>query len=447
MQSIRSGWWSGLVGWWQSASDAGVWGTYGSAESRGRNKGLSTQEMLLLTVNGLFTGGNALSGTFVNVYLWKTAQKLTTIGWFALFSHLSMALTFWIAGKWVKERNKMMALRAGVAVSAAFYLAVLGLGPMAADWILPLGVMQGLSAGLFWLAFNVVYFEVTGPATRDRFNGIAGLTGAFFGMTAPWLSGWLIARMGDGAGYRIVFGLSLAVFVAGVLCSLMLRKRERDDDEPYRWLSEFRRLRESGNPWRLVVPALAAQGVREGVFAFAIGLLVYIATSSELNLGQYSVLTSAVAFAAFAAAGRWMKPSRRSGGMLFAAVTLVAMIVPFFWGIDYAKLLWFGIVSAAVYPLYIVPMTSAAFDLIGRNEQSSRRKVELIVLREIALNVGRLAGTAVFLLVVAREPGPRAVNWMLLGVGSSPLLAWWFMRSWLKVSARLPGRRTANGER
>ena len=67
---------------------------------------LDAQAILLLVVHALFGGANALSGTFVGVYLWKAKNDFTLIGWFTLTTHLTMAMTFWLAGKWVKEQQK-----------------------------------------------------------------------------------------------------------------------------------------------------------------------------------------------------------------------------------------------------------------------------------------------------------------------------------------------------
>src|SRR5690554_6135232 len=132
---------------------------------------LDHQTSLLLIVHGLFAIANALSGTFVNVYLWKVSNDFALIGWFALSNQVANVITFWLAGKWVKEHNKMNSLRLGVALSAGFYLLVLFLQKEAVDYVLVLGSVQGMAAGFFWLAFNVVYFEVTGPGNRDKFNG------------------------------------------------------------------------------------------------------------------------------------------------------------------------------------------------------------------------------------------------------------------------------------
>lgn len=390
---------------------------------------LSAQAILLLSVNGFFAAANALSGTFVNVYLWKMKNDFAVIGWFAFANQLTMAATFWLAGKWVKEYNKMNCLRLGVAVNALFYLFVLLLQEQAVRYVIPLGIIQGLSAGFFWLAFNVVYFEVTDPENRDKFNGWAGLLGSGAGMLAPWISAFLITHTNQINGYRLIFSISLAVFLIGMIFSFFLKKRKMKGT--YHWVIGFRRMKEPENPWRLAFPALIAQGIREGVFGFLIGLMVYIVTQNEMNVGNYSLITSAVALFSFWVVGKWLKPKHRKPGMLIGTVMILAAIMPFFWRLDYFTLLVFGVGVALFIPLYIVPMTSSVFDLIGLDEESARQRVEFIVLRELALNAGRMLGTLIFIVVVSRTSAPLAMNLLLLGIGSSPLIAWLFIKNLL----------------
>jgi len=403
---------------------------------------LDGQTRLLLLVNTLFACANALSGAFVNVYLWKAKQDFAMIGWFALANQLVMAATFICAGKWVKEGNKMNSLRLGVALSALFYLIVLLLGPQAADWAAALGAVQGLSAGFFWLAFNVVYFEVTERDNRDRFNGWAGLLGAAAGMAAPWLSGYVISRMPGTAGYRIMFSMSLMVFVVGAAASFFLKKRPALPR--YEWLYGVRQLRQRGNPWRSAFPALTAQGVREGVFGFLISLMVYIATHNELMLGNYALITSAVSIAAFYAAGRLVKPGRRSGPMLAGALAMTLVILPFFWRVDFAALLFFGVVVAACFPLYSIPITSTVFDIIGESRESAEHRVEYVILRETALCIGRILGTLVFIAVVSATAKPAHLAALMLALGSSPLVSWLFLRRLLE-GPRGSGSRAGGG--
>lgn len=392
-------------------------------------KSLPKQAALLLVVHGLYAVANALSGTFVNVYLWKVSNDLTLIAWFTVAGQLANTATFFLGGKWVKEFNKMNSLRLGVALSAVFYLAVLLLQKSAVDYVVWLGALQGMAGGFFWLAFNVVYFEVTGPFNRDKFNGWAGLLGSFSTMLAPWFSGFLISRMKDATGYRIIFTLSLGVFLIGAIVSFFLKKRKVVGK--YMWFHGFRDLADKGNAWRQALPALAAQGTREGVFTFIIGLLVFIATNNEMKLGNYSLITSAVGLFAFWLTGKFLRPHVRHIAMFWGTLAMSALILPFFWDVNYTTLLIFGIGTALFFPLFSVPMTSSVFDMIGQDKETAKHRVEYVVLREMGLNAGRLFGTLGFIIVVSASKSPFVLNVFLLVVGSFSLVAWFFMRKLL----------------
>ena len=117
--------------------------------------------------------------------------------------------------------------------------------------------------------------------------------------------------------------------------------------------------------------------------------------------------------------------------MIVGIIMMIAAIMPFFWQVNYTTLLIFGIVVAIFFPLYIIPMTSSIFDLIGHDNESAEHRVELIVIRELALNAGRIIGTLIFIIVVSWKDTVHVMNWTLLGIGSSPIIAWFFMRKLL----------------
>ncbi|WP_310832284.1 MFS transporter [Paenibacillus pedocola] len=385
-----------------------------------------SQAVLLLAVNGLYLLASALAGTFLNVYLWKSRQDYVMIGWFALSQQVAVGLSFWLAGKWVKEHNKMNALRLGIAVSGFFYLLVLWLGGRASSYIWPLGLTLGLSIGVFWLAYNIIYFEITEADNRDFFNGWIGLLGSLAGIIGPFLSGWMISRMQGERGYRVVFMLSLGIYAVAAVLSFFLKKRKSEGE--YLWLEPWRELRRSGSRWRPVAAALFFQGLRGGVFAFLIDLLVYIAAQTESKLGQFALITSAVSLISYFAAGKWFKPRYRSAGMLAGGILLLAVIVPLVWKVSYGTLLVMGIGTALFMPLYMLPMTSISFDLMGESAESVSKRVELVVLRELSLMSGRMLGMFAFIGVLSVNSSQLAIIVLLLVLGAAPLGSWVVLR-------------------
>ena len=179
------------------------------------------------------------------------------------------------------------------------------------------------------------------------------------------------------------------------------------------------------------------QGTREGVFFTLVGLIVYIATSSEQKLGNYTLVTSLVALISFWAVGKWLQVKWRGISMLIGVIAIAALIVPLLFGIHYGVLLLFGLGTALFMPLYMIPMTSSVFDLIGSSEESARSRVEYIVLREAALTVGRLFGLIVYLIVYPRHPSESALVWLLLGLGSAPVIGWFLLRPFQGAKIRL----------
>lgn len=394
------------------------------------NKILDKQSILLLAVQAMFVTATALSGTFIPVYLWKSSESYMVIGFFTLLQYICGGFTFWIAGKWVKQKNKMNVLRLGMALCGVFYCVVLWLGDQAVHYIFVLGTLQGIALGFFWLAFNVIYFEITSPENRDRYNGWAGLLGSGAGIIAPWLSGFLITTLKGEAGYRFIFTVSLIIFIAGAILSFWLEKRPPKG--VYNWTHGWQQLKQKGNDWRRLFPAIAAQGVREGVFMFLVGLTVYTATSDESKVGFYALVTSFVAFISFWAAGRWMKEKYRSTAMFIGAVMTTVVIIPLFWELSFNRLLIFGIGVSLFMPLYSIPMTSKVFDMIGQNEKSVQEREEYVVLREAALMIGRVTGLAAYFLVMAINDSATAITWLLFAVGAVPIISWWIMRYFFK---------------
>ncbi|MCS1350202.1 MFS transporter [Mechercharimyces sp. CAU 1602] len=377
---------------------------------------------MLLMINGLFAVATALSNTFVNVYLWKLERDYATIAQFNLVSYISMGITLYFAGKLVKKVDRVIAVRVGVALQALFYTFVLILSEQAGHYVPLLGTFLGIGIGFYWMANNILYFEITERENRDIFNGINGLLVSGAGMVAPLLSGFVITRIDHFTGYRIIFGLSLVIFLAALALTFRLSRRSAHGE--YRLREVVRLARNPKKHWFWINLAMIAQGAREGIYLFLIGILVFVSTKNELVLGTFLTFSSAVSLVGFFMVGRFIKPEWRDEAILVGAVMLGLMGLPFLLSQTTWSLLLFGIGIAFFYPLYFIPLTSTVFDVIGQNEKTAALRVEYIVAREMALNVGRVGSIMLFLGWISFSVSLMHLSWFLVTLGFVQVFVW-----------------------
>ncbi|AXF54724.1 MFS transporter [Salicibibacter kimchii] len=390
---------------------------------------------LLLLIGGLYALSTALSNTFVNVYIWKQSGSITAIALYQLATVLVSPLAFFYAGRLVKRMDRTIVLRVGVVLLALFYFAVLFAGTSVEDVLFLLGLLLGLGFGVYWLAFNVLTFEITSPDTRDVFNGYLGLFTSLAGMIGPMTAGIIIAWFPGYSGYQSIFTVSLLFFAAAVVVSFKFKKRSSAGI--FR-ISKVWQRRHEDLDWRRILYAHFFQGLREGVFTFLIVLWVYTTTQSELALGTYGLITSAVSFCCYFAVGRFLPVRMRRRSIFIGSLLLYVAIFFIVPDPTYMRLMMYGIVISAAYPLIFVPFVSMTYDIIGKAYKAASMRVEYLIVREWFVNGGRAVSIICFLIFIHVLGDKQGILFTLLVFGAGHLFLYLAIRHIPPHGGRLP---------
>lgn len=392
------------------------------------NQPLGRQAWWLLAVSGIFALSVGLSNTFVNVYLWKVDRNYGAIGQYNLLVYCALPVAFVAAGWLAKRLHTLWTMRIGIVWHAIFYAVALLGGTSVARLPWLLGVIMGLAGGMYWFSFNVISLQVTRQGRRDRFYGLNGVAGAVAGMLAPLVAGFLIAQ-GDGrgglSGYHLIFALSLVLFVVATLVSWCLKAHPEGGQLRLgrAWAGLRRR------PWRMLLTGCFVYGLREGVFLFLIGLLMYIATGSELRLGEFLLLQGAISFVSFYLVGRFLRPGNRLTVLGIGAACMAGAATLFTMPVDARLLLWYGSLIALTIPLFLVPLQGFIFDGITSLDPGGEDVMEHIIAREVFENVGRVLGIVAFLWLIAARPDARHISAFALGLGFVQIGTWILIKS------------------
>jgi len=386
---------------------------------------LNRDLILLLVIGGLYSLSIALSNTFVNVYLWKQSGEFVDIGLYNLFSTIFQPLTFIVAGRWAKKIDRVIVLRLGVIFLAVFFITVLFLGENASNYIVLLGSLIGIGYGFYWLAFNVLTFEITEPDTRDFFNGFLGILVSTAGMVGPIVAGFIISRLENFKGYTVIFTISLLLFSCAVILSMFLKRRQAKGDYI---LGRIYKERKRNLNWRYITNAHFFQGLREGTFVFVISVFVYITTNSELALGTFGLVNSVVAFFGYYFATRLITKKMRKKAILIGGLALYFSIYMVIFHMTYTNLLIYAVLIGIAYPTLLVPYISMTYDVIGKGWNAKKARIEYIVVREIFLNLGRIVSILSFILVVKYFNPKDSLPYLLAILGTGHALIYPFIK-------------------
>ncbi|KRG15580.1 hypothetical protein ACA30_05660 [Virgibacillus soli] len=376
--------------------------------------------VLLLVVGGLYSLSIALSNTFVNVYLWKQSGSYMDLAIYNLSVVVMQPITFILAGRLAKKIDRVIVLRIGVIFLALFFIAVLLFGEKSDDYLVVLGGLLGIGYGFYWLAFNVLTFEITEPETRDFFNGFMGALSSSGGIIGPITAGFIITRFTSNIGYTIIFAISLALFSAAVVTSFFLKRRPSSGR--YLFVKVFQERKINHN-WKLVTNAHLLQGIREGTFVFIISVYLFVATNNELALGTYGMIHAGTAFIMYSVATKLIKKDKRKKVMLLGGVILYVAIFLIFIDPTYTRLLIYGVIIGIAYPLMLVPYSSITYDVIGKSRNAAELRIEYVVVKELFLNSGRVISILLFIIAIKLINPATAIPAMLLIFGIGHTLA------------------------
>lgn len=386
---------------------------------------ISKDLLVLLMIGALYALGIFMSNTFVNVYLWRQTSDYMTIASYNLAITVFHLLSFILAGKLAKVIDRILILRVGVIFLSVFFMAVLYVGPDAGKYYQILGSLLGIGYGFYWLAFNLLAFEITEPETRDVFNGLTGGLESLGGMTGPLLAGLLIAKLPTNIGYMTVFSISLGLFLIAVFCSFLIQKRKAFGK--YQLPLVVREIKRNLN-WRHIVFANFFQGMREGLFVFVVTIWIFLVTSSELSLGIFNLLLNGFSLVLYLLVTKWVTPAFRKKAILISAIVISFSVGIILSSVSFIGFLVYATVLGIFFPIMHVPLSSMGYDVIGTSYQAKELRIEYVVMLEIFVQIGRMTSILAFLAVVYVYQESAPIHLLLLIFSPTYLCIYFLIR-------------------
>lgn len=377
---------------------------------------------ILLGVSALFAFGMGLSGIFINVFFWKQTSNFIVIVIYNLIHYVTTPITFILAGALAKKKNGIWSLRIGLIIYAIFYALILLVGNKGIGYIFFLGIIFGMAAGFYWLAFNTLSFDFTNINNRDTFNGFNGSCGGIAAAIAPITSAYIISRFNGIKGYKVVFAMTLTIFILLILISSILRCRSYSSK-----LNLKKAFASNCEEWRIIRKSTLFWGFRDVIIVFLVNILIIETTKSELSLGKFTLIASLISSTAYILVQKVIKPARRKFSIIFGTIGSFLAICGLAIKISYSTLISYVVMDAFFIPFFIIQLSSSTYNVIDRAHEEDMR-IEYMINKDIALNCGRVISSLILIILLATFKNLSILKTYLVFIGLAPVISGYFLR-------------------
>ncbi|MCT8137587.1 MFS transporter [Anaerobacillus sp. CMMVII] len=355
-------------------------------------KSFSPTVKAYLFMNTFFSFGNALSGIFLSVFLWRLDETFTLLAMYSLSFSLSIMLNFSICAGLARKTSPMTTLRVGILFYIFTYLIIILFQTSLANYVMLVGFMLGMAVSLFSVGAHMSVLDLTTDKRRDKFLYVEGMMLTAGGLIGPLFSGLLIEQFEGLAGYFIVFSVTCLFFVLAILISFKI-KGKPIAQRSYFWEV----IKNPSKEWKRMYLVMFGEGIVSGVYGtFLISMMIFIVAGGELKLGIFNFGAEVVAIFTFLLLAKISKPERRVliysiGAIALFIASVFLSVFPIIIG-----LLIFGLIKPIASTMIGTSMNAFIYAAIEKDKGYENKRLDYIVVREIPLGLGRIIGIFIF---------------------------------------------------
>lgn len=366
----------------------------------GVRRPLSHREKTLAWMFSLYDFNYTLSGLFLGIFLFRKNQDLLVPVLFYLTQFIVIVPAFWLGGHLSKRFGNLLSYQLGFAFSAMVFGATLIFRENAPDHPFLLGTLAGLGIGFYFLGEHSLTLEETSEKTRDYFLSLTTFFTSVFCIIAPQISGWLIVSFGASPapssgsapavntllGYYLVFAIAFSIYLVLFFKSFQFKAKPTGRGFYFWKVLTFTK----NENWNRLMGVQFFLGLRNGVFWFLPGLLVYRVSHNEALVGAYSTFANFLGVLTSYGLSLWAKPENRRQGLWISALLLGMAGVWLSFKVDYLPLLLYAILAMIGGTWLQVVFGAFSFTILSKAREAKKYGVEYLAAREVPLAVGRV---------------------------------------------------------
>ncbi len=344
--------------------------------------------------------GNILdlfSNTFLSAYFYKLTQdNMIYISVYYIIVWIIATIGALLVGNYIKRRNKVVLYRYGILINSIFIILIICLKEEILNYVWLMAIIYGMSVATTGFPFNMMESELVKEKERTKYIGYRHVVGKSAQVIAPIFLGAYITI----TSYQIAAILVLVFSIIRLINSCFMRNvnivKEKMD------LKKFIRAVKNKKQYPIkdiyiieFLKGITVNGVLEKIIA----LLIIYEVQTELNLGIWSSIFSICMIFTMMIFAKKYNKYKSKNLLTICSFSIITSFLLLLMSINMTTIIIYNVVYYVFIKIVYSITEVNLFDYSNKQPFDKELNVEYFIFREIFLNIGRMIGYAILLII------------------------------------------------
>lgn len=344
--------------------------------------------------------GNILdlfSNTFLTAYFYKITQdNMIYISTYYIIVWIAATIGALLVGNYIKRRNKVVLYRCGIVILTVFILLIIILNEKILDYVWLMAIIYGISVSTTGFPFNMMESELVNDKERTKYIGYKHAFGEATKVIAPVFLGAYITY----TSYKTAAMLVLVFSIIKLINSCFIKNVNvvKEKINLRKFIDTAKQYTQYPILKMYIIEFLKGITVN-GVLDKIIALLIIYEVKTDLNLGIWSSFFSICMILTMFVFAKKYNKNNSNVILTVCSFSIITSFILLLFSINITTIILYNI----VYYIFIKIVFSISeinlFDYSNKPPFSKELNVEYFIFREIFLNLGRILGYVILLII------------------------------------------------
>ena len=360
-------------------------------------KKLKKQTLSLIICETVMSISMMFLDTFLVAYFFQlTNQNTTVISIYYIITYFIVGLTFWLGGDIIKTKNRVKVFQCGMIINCIYILVIGLLGEQCKTFYYLLGILYGISQGIYWLAAHTLRSELIPFEDTKKYISTNEIISQIIKIVFPIVIGTSIELTSFTQVAILVFILTVFQIIASTKLAKNTSKIEEFNLLHY--LSNIKKLGKKAQGVKRCYKIAFFEGFDSSLLSTLITIIIIMAFKTSFNLGTLTTIFSIFTIVTNMIYRKYYKHKYAKSYIIICTILPIFSVLCLLFDINKTSVIIYNLMNSIFIKLLSNIKTTERYNCLNIDGLENC-KVEHQSMFEIALATGRVLGYSLLLLV------------------------------------------------